>query len=239
MSYLIYLTIWLYRYFYNGFDTVNHEGLWTILAHLGCPPPAPPPPLPHFSPFSASSMKVSKVRMRTMSHCRATSPSQTASSRGPSWPPPCSQSLFSITLREATEDPRDCTYLRFRTDGSLFNLRRLLAHAKTIQNSSLSCCLLWLRPSRPHGGSPAAHRQPLLSYSQEFRPHHQPHKKKRRTEVLYQPPSTTNVQFSSQSAHQESLCTATNEFAKTDHQPSQKFSFARNQPSSLPSVSQF
>ena len=37
MSYLIYLTIWLYRYFNNGFDTVSHEGQWTILAHLGCP----------------------------------------------------------------------------------------------------------------------------------------------------------------------------------------------------------
>ena len=51
-------------------------------------------------------------------------------------------SVFSITLREATEDLPDGIYIRFRTDGSLLNLRRLLARARTIKNSSLSCCLL-------------------------------------------------------------------------------------------------
>ena len=38
----------------KAFDTVSREGLWKILARLGCPP--------NFSPSSASSMKVSKVR---------------------------------------------------------------------------------------------------------------------------------------------------------------------------------
>ena len=41
--------------------------------------------------------------------------------------------LFSITLREAKEDLPDGIYIRFRTDGSLFNLRRLLARTKTIE----------------------------------------------------------------------------------------------------------
>ena len=36
-------------------------------------------------------------------------------------------------LREAKEDKPDGTYIRFRTDGSLFNLRRLLARMKTIE----------------------------------------------------------------------------------------------------------
>ena len=36
-------------------------------------------------------------------------------------------------LREAKEDLPDGIYIRFRTDGSLFNLRRLLARAKTIE----------------------------------------------------------------------------------------------------------
>ena len=38
----------------EAFDIVSRNGLWKILARLGCPP--------NFSPSSASSMKVSKVR---------------------------------------------------------------------------------------------------------------------------------------------------------------------------------
>ena len=41
--------------------------------------------------------------------------------------------FFSIILREAKEDLPDGIHIRFRTDGSLFNLRRLLAHTKTIE----------------------------------------------------------------------------------------------------------
>ena len=36
-------------------------------------------------------------------------------------------------LREAKEDLSDGIYIRFRTDGSLFNHRRLLARTKTIE----------------------------------------------------------------------------------------------------------
>ena len=36
-------------------------------------------------------------------------------------------------LREAKKDLPDGTYIRFRTDGSLFNLRRVLARTKTIE----------------------------------------------------------------------------------------------------------
>ena len=41
--------------------------------------------------------------------------------------------FFSIMLREAKEDLLDGIYIRFRTDGSLFNLRRLLARTKLIE----------------------------------------------------------------------------------------------------------
>ena len=40
--------------------------------------------------------------------------------------------LFSLMLREAKEDLVDGIFIRFRTDGSIFNLHRLLAHTKTI-----------------------------------------------------------------------------------------------------------
>ena len=36
-------------------------------------------------------------------------------------------------FREVNEDLQDGIYIRFRTDGSLFNLRRLLALTKTIE----------------------------------------------------------------------------------------------------------
>ena len=41
--------------------------------------------------------------------------------------------FFSITLREAKDDLPDSIYIRFRTDGSLFNFRRPLARTKTIE----------------------------------------------------------------------------------------------------------
>ena len=42
-------------------------------------------------------------------------------------------SFFSTMLREAKEGMLDGIYIHFRTDGSLFNLRRLLADTKTIE----------------------------------------------------------------------------------------------------------
>ena len=41
--------------------------------------------------------------------------------------------FFGIMLREAKEDLPDGVYICFRTGGSLFNLRRLLARTKTIE----------------------------------------------------------------------------------------------------------
>ena len=40
--------------------------------------------------------------------------------------------FFSTILREAKQDLPDGIYIRFRTDGSLFNFQRLLARTKTI-----------------------------------------------------------------------------------------------------------
>ena len=39
--------------------------------------------------------------------------------------------FFSLMLREAKEDLTEGIYIRFRTNGSVFNLRRLLAQTKT------------------------------------------------------------------------------------------------------------
>ena len=49
-------------------------------------------------------------------------------------------------------------------------------------------------------------------------------------------PKPSSVQSAVGGAHQESVSIATNEHARTDHQPSQQFSSARNEPSSSNAV---
>ena len=86
-------------------------------------------------------------------------------------------------LREAKDDLPDGIYICFRTDGSLFNLRRLLARTKTIEE--LSCCLLTTAPFSPTRRKPystsstASLMQPRTSASPSSL---------KKTEVLYQPP---------------------------------------------------
>ena len=41
--------------------------------------------------------------------------------------------FFSMMLREAKEDLNEGIYINFTTDGSIFNLRRLLARTKTLE----------------------------------------------------------------------------------------------------------
>ena len=48
-------------------------------------------------------------------------------------PPTLSSIFFSSILREAKEDPPDDINTRFKTDSNLYNLRRLLAHTKAIE----------------------------------------------------------------------------------------------------------
>ena len=64
-------------------------------------------------------------------------------------------------LREAKEDLPDSIYIRLRTDGSLFNLRRLLARTKTIEE--LITELLFFSPTRrkPYSTSSTASQMQL------------------------------------------------------------------------------
>ena len=58
--------------------------------------------------------------------------------------------------------------------------------------------------------------------------------RKRQQHPYHPQPKPTSVQSAVGGAHQDSDSTATNERAKTDHQPSQKSSSAKNRPQSLP-----
>lgn len=56
--------------------------------------------------------------------------------------------FFSIMLKQDTEDldDKDDVYIRFRTGGSLFNLRRLRAHTKTMEPLISELPLLMMLP---------------------------------------------------------------------------------------------
>ena len=73
----------------------------------------------------------------------------------------------------------------------------------------------------------------LTSRQRGMRPQRKGAEGRKSEQHPYHPhPKPSSVQRALGCAHQESVSTATNENAKTDHQPSQKSSSARNEPSS-------
>ena len=107
----------------KAFDTVSREGLWKILARLGCPPK-----------FLTILCQLHEGQMGQVKHNGALSDSlPNGFKQGCVLAPTLFSILFSLMLREAKEDLVDSIFIRFRTDGSIFNLRRLLAHTKTIE----------------------------------------------------------------------------------------------------------
>ena len=109
----------------KAFDTVSRDGLWEILAHLGCP-----------FKFLAILRKLHEGQQGQVKHNGSLSgifPISIGVKQGCILAPTLFSIFFSIMLLEAKEDLPDGIYIHFRTDGSLFNLRRLPAHMKTIE----------------------------------------------------------------------------------------------------------
>ena len=109
----------------KAFDTISRDGLWKILACLGCPPQ-----------FLTILRQFHEGQQGQVKHNGSLSGSFTISNgvkQGCVLAPTLFSTFFSIMLPEAKEDLQDDIYIRFRTDGSLFNLRRLLARTKTIE----------------------------------------------------------------------------------------------------------
>ena len=79
--------------------------------------------------------------------------------------------FFSTMLHEAKEDLPDSIYIHFRTDGSLFNLRQLLAHTKAIEELITALlfaddCTLLAHTEKPYSTlSTASLMQPRTSTS--------------------------------------------------------------------------
>ena len=105
----------------KAFDTVSRDGLWKNLTRLGCPP-------------KFLTIQLHEGQQGHVKHNGTLSDSFPISNgvkQGCVLAPTLFSTFFSIMLREAKDDLPDGIYIRLQTDGSLFNLRRLLARTKT------------------------------------------------------------------------------------------------------------
>ena len=108
----------------KAFNTVSRDGLWKILARLGCP-----------QKFITILRQLHEGQQGQVKHKGSLSdsfPISNSVKQGCVLAPILFSIFFSIMLREAKDDLPDGIYILFRSDGSLFNLRRLLARTKTI-----------------------------------------------------------------------------------------------------------
>ena len=126
----------------KAFDAVSRDGLRKILARFGCP-----------LKFLSILRQLHEGQKGEMKHDGFQSDSFMISNgvkQGCILAPTLFSIIFSIMILEAKEDLPDGIYIRFPTDGNLFNLRRLLSRTKIPpRNSSLSCCLLTTPPFSP------------------------------------------------------------------------------------------
>ena len=107
----------------KAFDTVNREALWTILGKLGCP-----------------RKFVQIIRLfhdnmvgQVLHNGDASAPFNISNGvkQGCVLAPVLFNLFFTCVLKHATKDLDRGIYVRYRTDGSLFDLRRLNAKTKT------------------------------------------------------------------------------------------------------------
>ena len=110
----------------KAFDTVSRNGLWKILARLGCPP--------KFLTIPRQLYEGQQGQVKHNGSLLGSFPISNGVKQGCVLAPTLLSIFFSIVLREAKEDLLCGIYIRFRTDGSLFNLRRLLERTKTIED---------------------------------------------------------------------------------------------------------
>ena len=108
----------------KAFDTVKHTGLWTLLEWLGCP-----------SKFLHMIMQLHEDKVgqiRQNGNLSNPFPILNGIKQSCSLAPTLFFLFFSAMLKQATIDlgPDEGVLLRYRTDGSLFNLRQLQAAQK-------------------------------------------------------------------------------------------------------------
>ena len=109
----------------KAFDTVSREGLWRILGKLGCPP--------RFLSILQQLHIGQKGQVKHNGEFSDSFPIENGVEQGCVLAPSLFAVFFSMMLREAKEDLHEGVYIRFRTDGSVLNLRRLLSRTKTLE----------------------------------------------------------------------------------------------------------
>ena len=106
-------------------DTASPDGLWKILACLGC--------LPKFLTIIRQLHEGQQGQMKHNGSLSGSVPISNGIKQGCVPAPTLVSLFFSIMLCEAKEDLPYGIYIRFRTEGSLFNLWRLPACTKTME----------------------------------------------------------------------------------------------------------
>ena len=111
----------------KAFNTINREALWTILARLGCP-----------CKFTAL---VRLLRDNMTGHvlcngdCTNSFNISNSVKQGCVLAPVLFNLFFSQVLLHTVKELNLGVYVRYRSDGSVFELRRLSARTKTVKNS--------------------------------------------------------------------------------------------------------
>ena len=109
----------------KAFDTVNREALWTVLERIRCPPK-----LVSMIRLFYDGMTSQVLSNGNVTNSRPGTTGREAGLRTSSGP---LQRLFLLYAVPCGQDLEKGVYIRYRLDGSLFDLRRLTAKTKSIQ----------------------------------------------------------------------------------------------------------
>ncbi len=109
----------------KAFDTVNRDGLWKLLRKFGCPET--------FTILIRSFHDGMTARVQESGVLSEPFPVTNGTKQGCVLAPTLFAIVFSALLLEAFRDMDKGVYLQFRTDGGLFNLRRLKARTKVME----------------------------------------------------------------------------------------------------------
>ena len=106
----------------KAFDSVNREGLWKIMAKYGCPR--------KFIALVQQLHEGMQAKVQDSGDASDSFPVTNGVKQGCVLAPTLFSLMFSAMLTEAFKGEDDGVNLRYRTDGKLFNLRRLQAKTK-------------------------------------------------------------------------------------------------------------
>ena len=165
----------------KAFDTVSRAGLWKIMAKYGCPD--------KFIALVRSFHDGMQIRVMDAGDSSDPFPVTNGVKQGCVLAPTLFSIMFSAMLSEAFQDDAHGIPLRFRTDGKLFNLRRL--QAKTKVEETLVRDMLFADDCALNASSELEMQQSMDRFSSACDAFGLTISTKK-TEVLYQPASRTD-----------------------------------------------